>query len=222
MKWVLPFCTAVVWVSPVAAAEPQLAESKLPHSSVSVAVEPQLDDGRLVIKIAAMNGTAAPVPFGPGSVSISSVAGQPIALSSLQKLINNVRLAAGMKPEAVPFSTPTAGAYAAPQMQVNSAGQADVSNYTGGSAIGSEEAIRQSNTLSQRSKPSIDRKTADAQIATLKQAILQNTTIAPGQIAVGQIVSEKLKFKKNEDRTLHLRVRVAGDEHGFTLAAPGD
>ncbi len=222
MKWVLPFCTAVVWVSPVAAAEPQLAELKLPHSSVSVAVEPQLNDGRLVIKIAAMNGTAAPVPFGPGSVSISSVAGQPIALSSLQKLINNVRLAAGMKPEAVPFSTPTAGAYAAPQMQVNSAGQADVSNYTGGSAIGSEEAIRQSNTLSQRSKPSIDRKTADAQIATLKQAILQNTTIAPGQIAVGQIVSEKLKFKKGEDRTLHLRVRVAGDEHGFTVAAPSD
>ena len=222
MKWVLPFCTAVVWVSPVAAAEPQLAESKLPHSSVSVAVEPQLNDGRLVIKIAAMNGTAAPVPFGPGSVSISSVAGQPIALSSLQKLINNVRLAAGMKPEAVPFSTPTAGAYAAPQMQVNSAGQADVSNYTGGSAIGSEEAIRQSNTLSQRSKPSIDRKTADAQIATLKQAILQNTTIAPGQIAVGQIVSEKLKFKKDEDRTLHLVVHIAGDAHGFTIAAPGD
>ena len=222
MKWVLPFCAAVVWVSPVAAAEPQVAESKLAHSSVSVAVEPQLNDGRLVIKVAAKNGTAAPVPFGPGAISISSVAGQPIALSSLEKLVNDVRVAAGMKPEPVPHQTATAGAYAAPQMQVNSAGQADVSNYTGGSAIGSEEIIRQSNTPSQRAKGSIDRKTADAQIAALKQAILQDTTIAPGQIAVGQIVSEKLKFRKGEDRTLHLKVRVAGDEHGFTLAAPSD
>jgi hypothetical protein len=222
MKWVLLFCASIALASPLTAAEPQVAESKLAHSSVSVAVEPQLNDGRLVIKVAAKNGTAAPVPFGPGSVSISTVAGQPIALSPLQKLVNDVRVAAGMKPESVPHQTATAGAYAAPQMQVNSAGQADVSNYTGGSAIGSDEMIRQSNTPSQRSKASIDRKTADAQIATLKQAILQDTTIAPGQIAVGQVVSEKLKFKNGDDRTLHLVVHVAGDEHGFTIAAPSD
>ena len=136
MKWVLPFCTAVVWVSPVAAAEPQLAEFKLPHSSVSVAVEPQLERRTSGHQDCRDERHGCSCSIRPGSVSISSVAGQPIALSSLQKLINNVRLAAGMKPEAVPFSTPTAGAYAAPQMQVNSAGQADVSNYTGGSAIG--------------------------------------------------------------------------------------
>jgi hypothetical protein len=222
MKWVLLFCASFASASSVAAAEPQVAESKLAHSSVSVAVEPQLNDGRLVIKVAAMNGTAAPVPFGPGSVSISTVAGQPVALSPLQKLVNDVRVAAGMKPESVPHQTATAGAYAAPQMQVNSAGQADVSNYTGGSAIGSDEIIRQSNTPSRRSKPSIDRKTADAQIAGLRQAILQDTTIAPGQIAVGQVVSEKLKFKKGEDRTLHLVVHIAGDAHPFTIAAPGN
>jgi hypothetical protein len=219
MKWMLPICAAIVSASPAAAAEPEVAESKLAHSSVSVAVEPQLNDGRLVVKIAAKNGTTAPVPFGPGAISISTAAGQPIALASLQNLINDVRVAAGMKAEAGQSGTPTAGAYAAPQMQVDSTGHADVSNYTGGSAIGSDEIIRQSNRQSQ-SKPSIDRKAADAQIAGLKQAILQDTTIAPGQIAVGQIVSQKLSFKKGEDRTLHLVVRVAGDEHGFTVAAP--
>src|SRR5438445_11764924 len=141
MKWMLLFCAAIVSASPVAAAEPQVAESKQAHSSVSVMVEPQLNDGRLVIKIAAKNGTAAPVPFGPGAISISTAAGQPIALSSPQKLIDDVRVAAGMKPEAGQFGTPTAGAYAAPQMQVDSTGHADVSNYTGGSAIGSDETI---------------------------------------------------------------------------------
>src|SRR3954451_16702714 len=222
MKWVPVFCASIALASPVTAAEPQVAESKLAHSSVSVAVEPQLNDGRLVIKVAAKNGTAAPVPFGPGAISISTVAGQPIALSSLQKLINDVRVAAGMKPQAAPLGAPTAGAYGAPQMQGNSAGQADVTNYTGGSAIGSDEYVRQSNRPSPGSKPSIDRKTAETQIAALNQAILQDGVIQPGQIAIGQVVSEKLKFKKGEDRTLHLRVRLADDEHGFTLVAPSD
>src|SRR5436305_7203996 len=197
MKPMLLLCAATLLAMPATAAPPaaEIADSKQAQSVVSVAVEPQLNDGRLVIKIAAKNNSAAPVPFGPGSISMSTAAGQPITLSSLQRLVNDVRMATGMKPEAVQFGTPTAGAYAAPQMQVDSAGQADVSNYTGGSAIGSDETIRQSSRPSQGSRPSIDRKTADAQIAALKQAILQDTTIAPGQIAVGQVVSEKLKFK---------------------------
>jgi hypothetical protein len=91
----------------------------------------------------------------------------------------------------------------------------DVTGYSNSSAVGSTESVRWS-------KPSIDRKTADAQIAGLKLAILQDQTIAPGQIAVGQIVSQKLKFAKGEDRTIHVKVRIAGDEHGFTIAAPGD
>jgi hypothetical protein len=222
MKWMLLFCAAIASASSVAAAEPQVAESKLAHSSVSVAVEPQLNDGRLVIKVAAMNGAAAPVSFGPGAISITTVAGQPITLSSLQTLINNVRIAAGMATARAPGEVPIAGVYATPQTQVDSSGHMDVSNYTGGSTVGSEQMIRQSNPRSEGSKPSIDRRTADAQIAALNQAILQDTTIAPGQIAIGQVVSEKLKFKKGEDRTLHLVVHIAGDEHGFTVAAPAD
>jgi hypothetical protein len=218
----LLFCAAIASASSVAAAEPQVAESKLAHSSVSVAVEPQLNDGRLVIKVAAMNGTAGPVSFGPGAISITTVAGQPITLSSLQTLINNVRVAAGMATARAPGEVPIAGVYATPQTQVDSTGHMDVSNYTGGSTVGSEQMIRQSNPRSEGSKPSIDRRTADAQIAALNQGILQDTMIQPGQIAVGQVVSEKLKFKKGEGRTLHLVVHIAGDAHPFTIAAPGD
>src|SRR6266571_2655929 len=89
MRSVLLLCAAIVVASPVtgAALAPQVAESKLANSSVSVMVEPQLNDGRLVIKVAAKNGKSAPVAFGPGSVSISKAAGAPIALSSLKQLI---------------------------------------------------------------------------------------------------------------------------------------
>jgi hypothetical protein len=219
MRSIFLFCTAIVLASPLAGAPvaPQVADSKLAHSSVSVAVDPQLNDGRLVLKIAAQNRMAAPVSFGPGSITISTIGGQPIAISSLPQLINDVRRAAGMKSESAPGEAPTAGAYAsraAPGAQDGS-GRMDVTGYSNSSAVGSNEAIRWS-------KPTIDRKTADAQIAALKQAVLQDQTIAPGQIAVGQLVSQKLKFKKGEDRTLHLMVRIAGDEHGFTLAAPSD
>ena len=224
MRRTFLLCAAILLTSPAAAAPaaPAIAESKLSHSSVSVAVDPQLNDGRVVIRIATKNATTAPVAFGPSSVSVAKPTGEAIALSSLQKLIDDVRVAAGMPAEAAPGQALTAGAYAAPQIQVDGAGHPDVSGYTGGSAVAPGAIVSRTKQPSPKSKPSISRAAAEAQIAVLKQAILQDTTIQPGQIAVGQIVSEKLKFKKGEDRTLHLRVTIAGDEHGFTIAAPNE
>lgn len=222
MKAHVLLCAAIVSAAPAAAApaSPTLAESKLTHSSVSLLVDSRLNDGRLVIKIAAKNGTAAPVPFGPSSISITRPTGETIALNSLQQLVDDVRMAAGMATEAVPGQAPTPGAYAAAQTQVDSTGHPDVSGYTGGSGIAADEIIRRRATT--KSKPSIDRATAQAQISALKQAILPDAAIQPDQIAVGQVVSQKLKFKKGENRTIYLRVRVAGDEHSFTLVAPSD
>jgi hypothetical protein len=219
MKSAFLFCAAIACANPAVGAPPApvVADSKQPHSIISLAVEPQLNDGRLVIKIAAKNGTAAPAPFGPGSVSITTLAGQQVALSPLEKLVNDVRMAAGMKTQARPGEAPTAGTYASRIQPVatDGSGRMDVTGYSNSSAVGSAEAVRWS-------KPTIDRHTAETQIAALKQAILQDQTVAPGQIAVGQLVSEKLKFKKGEDRTLHLLIHFAGDEHGFTIAAPDE
>lgn len=219
MKALFAYFAALMIASPAfaAPADPQIADSKLANSIISVAIEPQLNDGRLVIKIAAKNNSPAPVAFGPASVSISTVAGQPVALSTLPNLINDVRMAAGMTTEAPPGEAPTLGAYAARQQPTatDGSGRMDVTGFSNSSAVGSDQRMTFSKHL-------IDRKTAEAQIAALKQAILQDQTIAPGQIAVGQVVSQKLKFAKGEDRTLHLRVRIGSDEHGFTIAAPSD
>jgi hypothetical protein len=217
MKSMLLICAAIASASPLVAAAsdaPQVADSKLANSSVSVAVEPKLNDGRLVLKVAAKNGSSAPVAFGPGSISISTLAGQPIALSTLQQLIDDVRMADGAPPAG---DAPTQGAYAMRQQPgaQDGSGRMDVTGYTGGSAIAPTETVRWS-------KHSLDPKTADAEIAELNQAILQDQTIAPGQIAVGQFVSQKIKFAKGEDRTLHLVVQIANDTHPFTIGAPSD
>jgi hypothetical protein len=217
-------CAAILLTSPAVSAPPSspVAESKLAHSSVSVAVDPQLNDGRVVIKMAVKNASTAPVSFGPGSVSVSKATGEGIGLRSLQQLIDDVRVAAGMPTQAGAGQAPTAGAYSSAQVQVDSAGHPDVSGYTGGSAVAPAEIVRRTNQASPKSKPSIDRATAETQIAALKQAVVQDTTIQPGQIAVGQVVSQKLNFKKGEARTLYVRVQIAGDEHGFTVVAPRD
>jgi hypothetical protein len=224
MKNLLILAALLASAAPIGAqpAAPAAAESKLAHSSASVMVEPKLDDGRLVVKVAVLNRTREPVAFGPASISVAKPNGQAIALLPLQHLVDDVQMAAGMELTAPQANeAPTAGAYAAPQMTVNTTGHLDVSGYTGSSAIAGDEIIRRSNQRS-RAKPTISKADAERQIAALKLAILQDGVIQPGQVAAGQIVSEKLKFAKGEDRTVQVRVRIAGDEHGFTVSAPAD
>ena len=195
-----------------------LAESVKPGSSVSLLVEPKLADGRLVLKIAAKNLGNAPARFGPSAISIAKPTGEAVALYPLQSLIDDVRVAAGMAAEGASAGAPTQGAYAAPQMQVREGGQLDVTGYTGGATVGGDEYLRRSRV--KRAKPTISEAEAQSQIAALRQAILQDTTMAPGQVVAAQVVSDKLKFAKREERILHVRIRIAGDEHAFTIAAP--
>ncbi len=180
MKNFVMLAALLVPSAPLAAepAAPAVAESKLDHSSASVMVEPKLDDGRLVLKIAVQNRTSAGIAFGPASISIAKPSGEAIGLVPLQRLIDDVRIAAGDVPEKSPSDAMTAGAYAS-----------------------SDDALRSSEAGT---------------------TINQDSVVQPGQVAAGQLVSEKLKFKKGEDRTLYLRISIAGDEHGFTIAAPKD
>jgi hypothetical protein len=217
MKLQLLLAAAVLTVCmPAGAQTPAtgaVAESKAAHSAVSLEVEPKLDDGRLVLKLAAQNKASAAVPFGPADVTIAKVGGQPVSLMTLPQLANDVRMAAGMKPDA---TAPTSNAYATQGMATDPTGHLDVSNFNGSMGISQGQIVRDTT----RTKPSITKAQAEQQIAALKQAILQDSTVAPGQITVGELVSAPLKFAPGEDRTLHVWVKIGGDEHSFTIAAP--
>jgi hypothetical protein len=221
MKSIYPILAAALLAALPAQALAQaagpIAESTQPHSKVSLMVEPALSDGRLVVKLAAKNSSAAPIPFGPSMISLAKVNGEAIALYPLQSLVNDVRGAAGMEIEEAPANRPTEGAYAAPQMATRD-GRVDVSGYTGGVAVGSDEYVHRNQT--RKFKPTISKAEAETQIAALRQAILQDSTVAPGQIAVGQIVTDKLQFAKGAERIVHIRVRMGDDVHTFTVAAP--
>lgn len=179
-------------------------------SAVSISADPALSDGRLVLRVAAQNRTRAPVAFGPASVRIATAAGESITIRPLESLIAEVRSAAGMEEPG------SVSVVAAPAITTNNAGQKDVSGYTGG--MGNVVA---QGTRKRKPRPA-EVAAAEKQIAALKAGILADTTIAPGQLAAGQLVTEKIKFRNKRERGLVVTVSLAGEEHSFRFDAPAD
>lgn len=178
-------------------------------SAVSISADPALSDGRLVLRVAAQNRTKAPVAFGPAAIRIATASGETIAIRPLAALIAETRAAAGMED-----SGPVSGVVEAPPILTNNSGQKDVSGYTGGMAAPVAQASRK-----RKPKPA-EIAAAEQQIAALEAGILADATIAPGQLASGQIVTDKIRFRNKRERGLVVTVTLAGEEHSFTFDAP--
>jgi hypothetical protein len=179
---------------------------------VSVQADPELSDGRLVLKVVAFNRTKEPASFGPDNVVISTAAGQRIDVLSLEQLVKEAR-AAGRRGERVEHDP---GSYSGAATSHNSAGQPDVGTYTGSNmpmngGISSQTAAAHGGT----SDPALQQ-----QIANLEAALLHPLTIAPGAAGGGQVVTEKLKLKRKDDRTLLIAVDLNGEHHEIKLTAP--
>jgi hypothetical protein len=105
---------------------------------------------------------------------------------------------------------------AAPAITTNNAGQKDVSGYTGGMGT-----VVAQGTRKRKPRPA-DIAAAEQQIAALKAGILADAMIAPGQLAAGQLVTEKIRFPGKRERGLAVMVTLAGEEHSFRFEAPAD
>jgi hypothetical protein len=176
--------------------------------AVSISADPALSDGRLVLRVAAQNRTKAPIAFGPASVRIATASGEVIAIRPLAALIAEARAAAGMETASI------SGVIEAPAITTNNAGQKDVSGYTGGMATAVAQPGRK------RKPKAADVAAAEAQIAALEAGVLTDTTIAPGQLAAGQLVTEKIRFRNKRERGLVVTVTLDGEQHSFTFDAP--
>jgi len=192
-------------------------QSTLPTSSVTVHAEPLLSDGRLVIKLAAKNASGQTVAFGP-SILVLASNGTPIAWRPLRALIADVEAAYGMEqPVEVAGSPDGSTAVNTPAQR---GFQPDVSNYTGSSAVAQTEAINSRSRRPKRKKVSAaDKAKAEAEIAQLNQAILQDRMLAAGQVAAGMLVTEKLKPSVT-GQPLTLTITIGPDRHSFNFRAP--
>ena len=182
------------------------------HGLIKVVPDPTLSDGRLVLRIVAFNRDHTPASFGPDSIKVFTAAGQPVALLSLEQLVNEVRGSQSQSPRAVDVfgsSSPLVGH--------DGAGRPDVSNYTGGgNSMGSTISTREQRPEAAGNE---DPK-ARQQVAALQAAILQPLTIAPASAAGGQVVTQKIKFARKEEHALRLLVDFNGEQYEFKFEAP--
>jgi hypothetical protein len=201
---------------PVAATGTVTAEglsSTRDHGIVKVVPDEKLADGRLVLKVVAFNRDHAPAAFGPESVRVFTGSGQQVALMSVEQLVKEVR---GSRGDRLPRAVDVFGS-SGPLVGRDEAGRPDVSNYTGGSnSMGS--------TISTREQRQPDGGGDDAkvqqQVAELQAALLKPVTIEPSEAAGGQVVTQKVKFGRKEERALRVQVDFNGEQHEFNFAAP--
>lgn len=186
-----------------------------PTSNVSFSTDARLSDGRLVIRLAAQNLGPAPVMFGPANVRVT-LAGKPVALVPLASLIDDVRAAHGLPVEGG-ITNDEVVRQVAPPIMTNNSGQKDVTGFTGGTATAAAAPVNTRRAV--RVKPEAAA-AAEAQIAGLKAAILTDRSIAPRDVAAGQLVTEKLKLK-GKDRAVTVTVAIGDDTHSFTLDLAG-
>jgi hypothetical protein len=150
-------------------------------------------------------------------VTILTAAGNPVGLVSLDQLIEEATKGSGSK-HRVPSGDHNPADYSHPQLPGGSAaGEPDVSGYTGG-------GNPTSGVLSAHTEVGANESPADArlreQINALRAGILQSTLIPSAAAAGGQVVSEKLKFARKEERALRVRVEFNGEQHEFTVVPP--
>jgi hypothetical protein len=213
---IVPCLALLLAAAPAALAQdaPAGITSNGPESNVSFSADARLSDGRLVLRIAAQNRSARPVTFGPASVRVT-LADKPVALIPLARLVDDVRVAAGLPSEGG-VTRDELTSQPAPPILTNNSGQKDVSGYTGsmGAAGGAPIAPRRSVRLKPEELAAVE-----AQVAGLKAAILTDRSVAPGEVAAGQLVTEKLKLRGRE-RAVKVTVTVGDDTHSFEFDAP--
>lgn len=212
---ILLACQAVTAGPAAAATVIEGLTSTKDHGVISVMSDPTLSDGRLVLKVVAMNRGQAPASFGPDSVKVTTAAGTPVKLMSLQQLVEEAKAAAD---DGSASMARGAISHSGPMMSHDSYGRPDVSGYTGGND--SMNGMNVSQPRMTGSRAAKDDPKVQEQIANLNAAVLHDLTIAPAAVAGGQIVTEKLKFARKEAHDLHLVVDFNGERHEFDFTAP--
>jgi hypothetical protein len=208
------FLSGAVW----AATDANLSSTK-DRGVVSVAVEPELSDGRLMMKIVAFNRLREPASFSDANVKVATAAGKSVELIPLEQLIRDEERAVHSQNEKISVSDHNPSNYSHPGIPTNGVGgggEPDVGGFAGANNPTSGVVSAHTPTkVTPHADPQLD-----ARIANLKAAILHPMTIAPATAAGGEVVTEKLRFSRKDPRTLHVVVDFNGEQHEFEVEAP--
>jgi hypothetical protein len=188
------------------------------HGVVKLVSDPTLSDGRLVLKVVAFNRTSLPSSFGPENITVFTAAGQPVAVMTLEQLVQETKAASGHSDKGGnTFHDPSS--YSGPTMTHDSAGRLNVGNYTGAAGNNTGPLMSSRTNMDERAKGKDDPH-LQQRIDALNAAILHAQSIAAASAAGGQIVTEKIKFGRKDEHALRVVVDFNGEQHEFNFAAP--
>jgi hypothetical protein len=189
------------------------------HGVVKLVSDPTLSDGRLVLKVVAFNRTSLPSSFGPEDITVRTAAGQPVAVMTLEQLVQETKGTAGHSDKGGnTFHDPSS--YSGPTMTHDSAGRPNVGNYTGAAGNNTGPLMSSRTSMDERGRGAKDDPQLQQRIDALNAAILHAQSIAPASAVGGQIVTEKIKFARKEEHALRVVVDFNGEQHEFDFAAP--
>jgi len=209
---VLLLATSPAW------AAPELSSTK-DHGRVSLLPADSLSGGRFLIRIAAQNGGAAPTSFGVTDIHITTAGGRAVALVPLDKLIAETHAAARANSRAqanVAPHSPDAYSHDDAAALRDSAGNVVQGNW--GGAAGSAPVVQSYDARGGGTAAADEQ----AQVAALRAGVLQSSTVPPGGVAAGQLVTEALKFKGREEHSLHIVILLNGEQHEFDVPVPAE
>ncbi|MDB6088615.1 MAG: hypothetical protein JWN85_1399 [Gammaproteobacteria bacterium] len=187
------------------------------HGVVKLVSDPTLSDGRLVLKVVAFNRTSLPSSFGPEDIKVFTAAGQPIAVMTLEQLVQETKTASGHSDKGGnTFHDPSS--YSGPTLTHDSAGRPNVGNYTGAAGNNTGPLLSSRTSMDERARG--DDKQLQQRIDALNAAILHAQSITAASAAGGQIVTEKIKFGRKDEHALRVVVDFNGEQHEFDFAAP--
>lgn len=214
--------SAGVFSATEAASASEPLSSTKDRGVVSLVADPALSQGRLVLKVVAFNRTRDPVAFGVADVQIATTAGKAVGIVPLDRLIEEVTKTSGSRPSASPGDHNPSD-YSHPGVSTSGAGGAgepDLGGYTGGANPTSGVVSAHTRASDGRGSAATGNAAQDEVVASLKAGILQSMIIPSASAAGGQVVTEKLKFARKEERSLRVLVDFNGEQHEFTVAVP--
>jgi hypothetical protein len=195
-----------------------LTASNMPSGSVQVKPLGVNNQGRLMFGVAAVNQSPAPANFGIENISLFSDIGLPIRLFTHDELERQAKNAATWAAVAVAVAGADS-AYAASQNAYSTTtgsiyGRHGTTNFVSQTydptaaalGVGAASAATAAGLIA------INRSLDDT-IANLNGRILRTTTIDPGQIYGGQVVSDHIKLDKPKIVVIH--VGFNNDDHEF-------
>jgi hypothetical protein len=197
------------------------------RGTVTISAEPDLDKGRLILKVIGTNRTDQPVSLTDGDVEVFTSAGRRVGLVKLDRLIAEVRGETSRRP----FDRDADGTLddrmgtmdpdergplgrTPPDYGTPSSGHPRNDDRSSRGVIMDQGA--DSSTISAHVESPI----YQAKVDSLKNAILKAEVIQPAKAGGGKLVTEKLRFGRKDEHVLRVRVNFAGEEHEFTFVPP--